>query len=180
MASVRNSLSVHVLVALLASYCSNSLGAAEADPKSACRAEDVIKSLAGRPPDRLDFLGERLETGAFRCEAYFTFNVYGEVWNRLNALAKTLKDVEGICLINSLQRLPKVNGLQIDYVMTAAGQFRLTAVSDGLDEAPKKLSQKLKAALTRLEQVRDADDDTIINNFVRKNCPEANYPPEIE
>lgn len=154
--------------------------AAESDPKAACRAEDVITSIVGRPPDRLDFLGERLENASFRCEAYFTYNIYGEVWNRLNTLAKTLKDVEGICLINGLQKLPRVNGLQIEYVMSSAGQFRVTSVSDGLPAAPKELSRQLQAALTRLEQVRDADDDAIISDFVRKSCPEADYPPDIE
>lgn len=180
MASVRNSLSAPVLAALLASYCSISPDAAETDPKAACRAEEVIKTIAGTPPDRLDFLGERLEDGSTRCEVYFTYNVYNEVWNRLNVLGKTLKDVEAICLTNGLQKLPKIGALQLEYVMTPAGQFRIKSVSDGFPVTPKALSQKLQAGIRRLEQVRDSGDDAIIRDFVRRSCPEADYPPEIE
>lgn len=177
---VRSSLAVFGIAVLLQAQSAIQTVAGETDPKAACRAEEVITTIAGQPPDRLDFLGERLDDGSVRCEAYFTYNVYGEVWNRLNALAKTLKDVEGICLINGLQKLPKVNGLQIEYVMTAAGQLRITSVSDDLPATPKKLSQRLRASLARLEQVRDADDSAIIDDFVRKSCPEAAYPPDIE
>lgn len=168
------------LAVFLASQGAMAAHAAETDPKAACRAEEVIKSIAGTPPDKLDFLGERLKDGSFRCEAYFTYNVYNEVWSRLNDLSKTLKYVEAICLINGLQKLPKIGALQIEYVMTTAGQFRIKAVSDGLPVAPKKLSQRLQSDIQRLEKVRDADDDAIIREFVRKKCPEADYPPEIE
>lgn len=180
MASVRNSLSAHVLAALLASYCSISPDAAATDPKAACRAEEVTKTIAGKPPDKLDFLGERLEDGSTRCEVYFTYNVYNEVWNRLNVLGKTLKDVEAICLTNGLQKLPKIGAMQLEYVMTPAGQFRIKSVSDGFPVTPKALSQKLQADIRRLEQVRNAGDDVIIRDFVRRSCPEADYPPEIE
>lgn len=180
MPTIQNCLASILAAALLMPQGPALTRAAETDPKAACRAEEVITTLAGQPPDRLDFLGERVGDGSFRCEAYFTYTVYSEVWSRLNALATTLKDVEGICLINGLQKLPKVNGLQIVYTMSSAGQFRITSASDGLPATAKKLSQRLKAGLARLEQVRDADDEAIIREFVRKSCPEADYPPEIE
>lgn len=180
---------MHIIRTFFASLCAIGLlfpwgavqlNAAETDPKAACRAEEVIKTLAGKPPDKLDFLGERLKDGSIRCEAYFTYGVYDEVWSRLDALGKTLKDVEAICLTNGLQKLPKLGALQIEYVMTSAGQLRIKSVSEGFPTALKKLSQRLKADIRRLENVRDADDEAIIRELVRKNCPEANYPPEIE
>lgn len=83
--------------------------------------------------------------------------------------------IEGIRLINGLQMLPKLDGLQMNYVITAAWQLRITSLSDGLPAAPTRLPHRLKSALARLELVRDADDRAIINDFVRKNFPEADY-----
>ena len=168
------------IATLLALHWVNETRAAELDPKTACRTEEVIIKLAGAPPDRLDFLGERKGPDAFRCEAYFSFAVYDEVWNRLNELAKTLRDVEGMCVINGLARLPRINALQMEYVINAGGQLQIKSVSEGLPTNPQKLSQRLRADIARLEKIRDADDKAIRDQYVRRNCPEAEYPANME
>ena len=168
------------IATLLALHWVNETRAAELDPKTACRAEEVIIKLAGAPPDRLDFLGERQGPDAFRCEAYFSFAVYDEVWNRLNELAKTLRDVEGMCVINGLARLPRINALQMEYVINAGGQLQIKSVSEGLPTNPQKLSQRLRADIGQLEKIRDADDKAIRDQYVRRNCPEAEYPANME
>jgi hypothetical protein len=55
------------IATLLALHWVNETRAAELDPKTACRTEEVIIKLAGAPPDRLDFLGERKGPDAFLC-----------------------------------------------------------------------------------------------------------------
>ena len=154
--------------------------AAELDPKTACRTEEVIIKLAGVPPDKLDFLGERQGPDAFRCDAYFSFAVYDEVWNRLNELAKTLRDVEGMCVINGLAKLPRIGALQIEYVINASGQLQIKSVSEGLPTNPQKLSQRLRADIGRLTKIRDANDMAIRDEYVRRSCPEAEYPSKTE
>ena len=168
------------IATLLALHWVNEARAAELDPKTACRTEEVIIKLAGAPPDRLDFLGERKGPDAFLCEAYFSFAVYDEVWNRLNELAKTLRDVEGMCVINGLARLPRINALQMEYVINAGGQLQIKSVSEGLPTNPQKLSQRLRADIGRLEKIRDADDKAIRDQYARRNCPEAGYPANME
>ena len=168
------------IATLLALHWVDKTWAAELDPKTACRTEEVITTLAGVPPDKLDFLGERQEPDAFRCEAYFSFAVYDEVWNRLNELAKTLRDVEGMCVINGLAKLPRINALQMEYVINASGQLKIKTVSEGLPTNPQKLSQRLRSSIGQLEKMRDADDAAILDQFVRRNCAEAEYPVDME
>ena len=168
------------IATLLALHWVNETRAAELDPKTACRTEEVIIKLAGAPPDKLDFLGERQGPDAFRCEAYFSFAVYDEVWNRLNELAKTLRDVEGMCVINGLAKLPRINALQMEYVISASGQLQIKSVSEGLPTNAQKLSQRLRSNIGRLDQIRDADDAAILDQFVRRNCAEAEYPADME
>lgn len=168
------------IVSLLALHWTGKAWGAEMDPKAACRTEEVIINLAGVPPDRLDFLGERQGSNRFRCEAYFSFSVYDEVWTRLSDLAKSLRDVEAICVTNGLAKLPRTNALQMEYVINAGGQLQITTVSDGLPTNPQKLSQRLRSDIKRLEQIRDADDKALLNEFARRNCPEAGYPVDMQ
>ena len=168
------------IATLLALHWVNETRAAELDPKTACRTEEVITTLAGVPPDKLDFLGERQGSDAFRCEAYFSFTVYDQVWNRLNDLAKTLRDVEGMCVINGLAKLPRIGALQMEYVINASGQLQIKSVSEGLPTNPQKLSQRLRADIGRLEKIRDANDKAIRDEYVRRSCPEAEYPSNME
>lgn len=167
-------------VVLLALHWADETRAAELDPKTACRAEEVIVKLAGIAPDRLDFLGERQGPDTFRCEAYFSFTVYDEVWNRLSELAKTLRDVEGLCVINGLAKLPRISALQMEYVINASGQLQIKTISDGLPTNPQELSRRLRADIGRLEKIRAADDKAIRNEFARRSCPEAEYPANME
>lgn len=166
----------------LALPCSMALSTAAGaiDPKTACQAEGVITLLAGVAPDKLDFFGTPKGQGSFACEAYFSFKIYAEVWTRINDLAATLKTTEAMCTINGLVTLPKLDALQMTYDMTTAGQFTVTSISNGLPVDARKLSGKLKAGLARLKSLRDADDDTIYQQFARRNCPEADYPDEME
>jgi len=154
--------------------------AATIDSKTACRAEEVITSLAGVAPDKLDFFGRPKGQGSFACEAYFSFKLYAEVWTRINDLAATLKTTEAMCTINGLVTLPKLDALQMTYDITASGQFTVTSVNNGLPADARRLSGRLKAGLARLAALRDADDDTIYQQFARRNCPEADYPDAME
>jgi hypothetical protein len=168
------------ILILLGLHWAEETWAAELDPKTACRTEEIIIKLAGAPPDKLDFLGERQGPDTFRCEAYFSFAVYDEVWNKMSELAKTLRDVEGMCVINGLAKLPRTSALQMEYVINAAGQLKIKTISDGLPTNPQKLSQRLRSNIGRLERIRDADEAAILDQFVRRNCAEAEYPVDME
>ena len=102
------------------------------------------------------------------------------MWNRLNELAKTLRDVEGMCVINGLAKLPRIGALQIEYVINASGQLQIKSVSEGLPTNPQKLSQRLRADIGRLTKIRDANDMAIRDEYVRRSCPEAEYPSKTE
>lgn len=149
--------------------------AAELDPKIACRAEEIITSLAGTAPDKLDFFGKRTGKDNYACEAYFGFKVYADVWARVNAMMPGLRKVEAACAANALVKLPKVNTLQLQYTITAGGKYRITGAGD-LPTDPAKLSKRLRAQLAQLQGVRDADDATLHASLALADCPLAKYP----
>lgn len=163
------------LAALAAALLPLPARATEVDPKIACRAEEIITALAGAAPDKLDFFGERKGKGSYRCEAYFSYKVYADVWTRINALMPTLRKVEAACAARALTRLPRVGALQLQYDITTSGKYRITAAGD-LPTDPQKLSRTLRTQIAELAKIRDADDDILYASFARKNCPLAEYP----
>lgn len=144
------------------------------DPKIACRAEEIITSLAGVAPDKLDFFGARKGKGNYSCEAYFSFKVYADVWTRINAMLPTLRRVEAACAARALTRLPRLGSLQLQYDIGISGKYRITSAGS-LPADPQQLSRKLRAQIAELEKIRDSDEDILYAGFARKNCPLAEY-----
>jgi len=150
------------------------------DPKIACQAEDLIISIAGVPPDKLDFFGRAEADGSFRCEAFFSFFVYREVWDRVNNLIPTLNEIEAACAVTKLMKLPNAETLSVQYEVSSAGKFEIKRVSEGLPSERKSLAKMLRAILSQLEQIRGLDEDALYRAFARTNCTGANYQDEVQ
>lgn len=173
MRSRRELLCLMALASLACSLPAAAWGAA-LDPKIACRAEEIITTLAGVAPGKLDFFGKSMGKDSYRCEAYFSFKVYADVWTRVNAMMPTLRKVEAACAASALVKLPKLDALQLQYDITTAGKYRITGAGN-LPSDPQALSRTLRNQIAQLQGILAIDDATLRSSFALHNCPLAKY-----